>query len=413
MAAKDKKICIVTEAIPPAYSGTGLVAYEFACRLYKKGQLGLVLTRRAGKYNVQFKGQKSKGSIPSELILGLPARHRIIKAGLFSRLKNIWIEYIAVSILAMWKLFRHRNSFGVIHSFGAGKPIQLCSILAGKILRKRTVLEITTVTKDSSLDFLSKKSRKVKDRLHFWFFSLADIVVTISPALSSAYRASSLDEKKIREIGNPVDTEKFYPVDEEGKTKIRESLGIDPKQIVILFVGLITKRKGIDLLIKAFSRIVTAYPDSLLILAGPISLSVKGRQEFLEEMKKVIEDSGFRDKVIFPGIVDNVDDYMKASNLFVFPSRKEGFGTVVVEAMATGLPVIAVNIPGVTSSIIDDGENGIIVFEEDPGKIETAIRKLLEDNELYKNISKNAIVKVRTIFSNDVIDKQYEQIYTE
>jgi glycosyltransferase involved in cell wall biosynthesis len=413
MSTENKKVCLVTDAIPPVFSGSGLRAFEFACRLHRKGYLAFILTRGTGKHKKEWKEGVLKHQLPDEKIVRVTSFVRIDKSIFLNRLRRFWIEYIMVPVSTMWKLFWLRNSFDIIHSFGAGKATQLSATLFGKILRKRTVLEITTVTKDSSLDFLKKSSDKFKDRLQLWLLSLADIVISISPALSLAYKGSGLEEKKLREVANPVDIERFYPAREEEKLKIREKFGIDAEDIVILYVGTIAKRKGIDLLVEAFEKIVNSYPQSLLVLAGPISLRIKGREEFVNEMKNRFKELGISEKVMFTGLIDNVNEYMKASDIFVFPSRAEGFGTVVVEAMATGLPVIAVNIPGVTESIIEDGQDGIIVREEEPGKIETAVNRLLQDEELYQHICKNALRKVLTNFTNEVIDKQYEQIYFE
>jgi len=410
MAKELKKICIVSGAIPPIFAGAGLRAYLYAGRLDKKGHLAFVLTRRGSRYNVKWNNSGWKQVVPEAKIIRVPAFYRMEKVAFFFKLKHFWIEYIKVPLCAMWKLARNRNRFDVIHCFGAGRALPLCAIAMGKVLRKKTILEITTVTEDNTLNFLQAKPTGIKERLLFWVFSMADIVVTISPALSFAYKSSKLDAGKLREIANPVDIERFCPPREDEKLELRNKLGIGLKQQALLFVGTIAERKGIDLLVEAFGKLANHYPDLLLFLVGPIT-KARERQEFVARMKQRLEELGISEKVIFTGLIDNVEEYMKASGVFVFASRTEGFGTVVVEAMATGLPVVAVNIPGITESIIEDGRDGIIIKEEDPEKVESAIIKLLQDKKLYQRISENAVRKVHAKFTNEVIDRKYEEIY--
>ena len=150
----------------------------------------------------------------------------------------------------------------------------------------------------------------------------------------------------------------------------------------------------------------------MLLLVGPISIN-KENKEFFEKMKKLVQNLNIKENVVFTGLRDNVDEYMKISDIFVFLSRREGFGTVVVEAMSTGLPVIALNIPGITEYIIQNKKDGIIIQEENPDKIVLAIEELLENRNLYEYISKNAIKTVKKRFSTGIIDQQYQQIYSE
>ena len=130
-------------------------------------------------------------------------------------------------------------------------------------------------------------------------------------------------------------------------------------------------------------------------------------------MKNRCQELNIADRVIFTGLVDNVDEYMKSSDLFVFLSKREGCPNVIIEAMSTGLPVIALNISGVTEDIICDGIDGIIVSEENPKIIATVIEKIIKNRVLYINISKNARETAISRFSTEVIDQEYWSVYME
>jgi L-malate glycosyltransferase len=95
----------------------------------------------------------------------------------------------------------------------------------------------------------------------------------------------------------------------------------------------------------------------------------------------------------------------------LFPSRREGFGTVQVEAMACGLPCFVHNIEGITSFIIGDGVDGIIIQDENTAAYSDGIVRILADEAAYRAMSENARRKAVSSFSADVIDRQYRDIY--
>jgi len=259
---------------------------------------------------------------------------------------------------------------------------------------------------------IGKDTGKLGRVLSRLVFSKADAVISISPALSSAYRLSGLPTEKLREISNPVDTVRFCPPSLMEKFELRKRLNINNGQFVILFVGFITKRKGIDLLIDSFKKLTDRCPEVLLLLAGPCSRGKK-ITDFAKRMKQKVEALNIAERVVFAGFVDNVDEYMKASDIFVLLSEKEGCPNVALEAMSTGLPVVTLNIPGITKHIIQDRIDGIIVKERDPGKIASAMKSLLENLASYKRISENARKTVLKRFSTEVVHQQYQQLYED
>jgi glycosyltransferase involved in cell wall biosynthesis len=191
---------------------------------------------------------------------------------------------------------------------------------------------------------------------------------------------------------------------------LRTRLGFKQNLTIILCVGAIIKRKGIDLLIKSFAKYSNKYSNTILVLIGPTA-DDKENLQFYNKMKKLANNLNVEKYIVFTGTRDNIDEYMKASDLFVFLSRNEGFGTVLVEAMSAGLPVVALNIPGITKYIIKNRIDGIIIRNKNPDKIALEIEALLNNYDLYESISVNARKSAINRFSTKIIDKQYEQIY--
>ena len=407
-------ICIVTSSIPPILAGGGLRAYRYAKRLHEKNKLAFILTHMPN-LNIQKEFRFNReDELPAEKIVRLSAartREKNYKQNLIKYFFPFIIGHIHLLMSISWAMYHRRNSFEVIRCFGTGGLVSSYAVLIGKLLGKRTIIEMTLLGSDDPLS-IGKDTGKLGRVLSRLVFSKADAVISISPALSSAYRLSGLPTEKLREISNPVDTVRFCPPSLMEKFELRKRLNINNGQFVILFVGFITKRKGIDLLIDSFKKLTDRCPEVLLLLAGPCSRGKK-ITDFAKRMKQKVEALNIAERVVFAGFVDNVDEYMKASDIFVLLSEKEGCPNVALEAMSTGLPVVTLNIPGITKHIIQDRIDGIIVKERDPGKIASAMKSLLENLASYKRISENARKTVLKRFSTEVVHQQYQQLYED
>ena len=407
-------ICIVTSSIPPILAGGGLRAYRYAKRLHEKNKLAFILTHMPN-LNIQKEFRFNReDELPAEKIVRLSAartREKNYKQNLIKYFFPFIIGHIHLLMSISWAMYHRRNSFEIIRCFGAGGLVNLYAVLIGKLLGKRTIIEMTLLGSDDPLS-IQKDAGKLGGYLWHLLFLKVDVVISISPALSSAYKLSGLPTEKLREISNPVDTVKFCPPSLEQKLKLRKKLNIKDNQFVILFVGFIIKRKGVDLLIDSFERLIKQSPKSLLLLVGPCSRR-KNITKFADSMRRKVEALNIAERVVVTGFVDNVDEYMKASDIFVLLSEKEGCPNVALEAMSTGLPVVTLNIPGITKHIIQDSIDGIIVKERDPGKIASAMKSLLENHVSYRRISENARETVLKRFSTEVVHQQYQQLYED
>ena len=408
----SKKICIVSTIIPPRFSGAGVLAYEYASRLYKKDKLAFILTEKSASIKEsKFSFDRFK-KLPSNIIITIPKDVNKDKKRSKNKIKYLMpfvIYQINLFFTLLWKIFQKRNSIKIIHCVGASSWLSLYSVLIGKFFGKKTVLEMSLLGSDDPIS-LQKSSNILIGNFCRWLFSKADIVISISPALTKAYKISGMPIGKLREVPNSVDIDKFYPLNKNEKMNLRKRLGFKQNLTIILCVGAIIKRKGIDLLIKSFARYSNKYSNTILVLIGPTA-DDKENLQFYNKMKKLANYLNVEKYIVFTGTRDNIDEYMKASDLFVFLSRNEGFGTVLVEAMSTGLPVVTLNIPGITEYIIKNRIDGIIIRNKNPDKIALEIENILNNYDLYKSISINARNTVINKFSTKIIDEQYKQIY--
>jgi glycosyltransferase involved in cell wall biosynthesis len=188
---------------------------------------------------------------------------------------------------------------------------------------------------------------------------------------------------KLRLLGegssNGVDIERFSP----GPSPVREQLGIPQSVPVIGFSGRMTRDKGLPELCKAFDRILSAEPSTRLLLVGWFDVA----EDAL--------DPGFRTRILShpniycTGFVPNTAPYYRAMDLFVLPTWREGFPNVVLEAAATGLPVITTESTGARDSVLPE-VTGLLIPPGYPDAICEAVMKLIRDPQRRQHMGRAA-----------------------
>lgn len=178
------------------------------------------------------------------------------------------------------------------------------------------------------------------------------------------------------------------------KNIMRSELGIHEEDFVYVFLARKSIVKGIRELIESFAK-VAHLPNVKLLFIGPDE-SDGYLDVLLAENKKIIH------KIITLDIVRNHEKYLALSDVLCLPSSSEGFGTIVIEAAALGVPSIGFDIVGLSDSI-DNGYSGILVPFKDTSKFSEAMIKLYEDKEYLNNLKLNARERVTKYFSADAI----------
>lgn len=240
--------------------------------------------------------------------------------------------------------------------------------------------------------------RGLRRALIGWAYRRADAVVALSSGvreeLLSDYR---LDADKVLTIGNPVDIGALASASAAAR-KSTAPIAANGEPVVIA-VGRLTRQKGFDILIKAFARVESA--AKLVILGeGPDRESLLG-------LAKVENVAG---RLLMPGFVAEPAAWFAHANVFVLSSRWEGFGHVIVEAMAAGVPVIATDCPHGPADIVANGHNGILVKEGDPIAIAEAIEDLLNDVEKAARFKQAATASIAK-FGIAEIENEYMNLF--
>lgn len=180
--------------------------------------------------------------------------------------------------------------------------------------------------------------------------------------------------------------------------KLRTSLGINSNDFVFIFVGRIVADKGINELIAAFSKLSEHKENVKLLLVGPLEQNSNpiSKETVLEIQQNI--------NIISTGYQDLVRDYFSLANVLVFPSYREGFPNVVLQAGAMGLPSIVSNINGCNEIIINN-YNGIIIPVKNELTIFDAMQLLLEDESLCRIMKANARLNVESRFNQQAVWK--------
>lgn len=181
------------------------------------------------------------------------------------------------------------------------------------------------------------------------------------------------------------------------KKEIRKKHDMSEDAFVFGFVGRLNKDKGINELLSAFKEISYSYKECKLLIVGD-------KEKIQEIDANLYEWSLNSNSVIYVGKTSEVEKYYSMMDVFILPSYREGFGSVVIEAEAMGVPVIVSDIPGPTDAMIVN-QTGLIVKKGDSISLRKAMIKLYEDEKLLNDMSNNAYLFVKKNFDNKKLKK--------
>jgi glycosyltransferase involved in cell wall biosynthesis len=171
-------------------------------------------------------------------------------------------------------------------------------------------------------------------------------------------------------------------------------------EVLIVAVGNIRRVKGHDIFIRAAAQILVEYPRVQFSIAGEVL-----EPEFFAELRNLVRDLGLSDSFHFAGDVTNLPEHLARADIFVLPSRSEGFSNAIIEAMAASLPVVATNVGGNAEAVID-AVNGFLVPSEDVDALSLAIRNLVSDPSRARAMGMAGRGLVEEKFTSDAMMKR-------
>ncbi len=240
-------------------------------------------------------------------------------------------------------------------------------------------------------------------RIIFNLSDKVDIITTPSQSMKDLIGNYKI-KKDIIVIPNAIDINIFRKKDIQNVTMLKKELEISPDDIVVIYVGRVSLEKNIDKIIKAMAIIRDNKIDNFKFI-------VVGDGTAVKELNSLAGSLRLNKKVKFVGAIDRemVRNYYQVGDIFAFSSTSETFGMVIIEALASGLPVLAVKAPGAID-IIQDGFDGILVEDNVPQFAEQ-LENLIQNRGLRQRLSSNALQTVKR-YSSDVISDQVLALYT-
>jgi glycosyltransferase involved in cell wall biosynthesis len=381
---KEMKVCMLAEKLPPEFTGSGRQAVFLGKALNGKD------------VNVVGLCSNPNGQSDKDLSWGFPIFRLHTSSN--ERLRSL---HFAIKS-TIW-LLKHRNEYDILHVHGYCTG-GLMGLIIAKTLGKKTIYKITLPGEDDPEALYQSWFGKLKILLLRQF----DALVSISNRVQKRVEEFGIKNVRNCTIPNGVD-ERFY-LNEVGDREARRELikkhQLDKDARIVLFMGSIEYRKGVDVLARAWPWIVSQVPESRLLMVGPFFEQANFHQQLVSLLGEHLGRT-----VFLAGYVSNPERYYRASDVFVFPSRNESFGNVLVEAMACGRTCVATLIEGLTDRIIEDGHNGLIVQQNDPEALAMAIIRGLLNAKLRRQLGENAGETVKEKYRMDTIADKYQDLY--
>jgi L-malate glycosyltransferase len=287
----------------------------------------------------------------------------------------------------------NREELDILHVHYA-IPHAVCAILAKQMIN-RDIKIVTTLhgTDITVLGYDQTLSEAIK-----FGIEKSDYVTAVSNSLVKQTYDLLKTHKFIDTVYNFIDERVHRKINSQA---LKENLHIHNDEKVIIHVSNFRPVKRVADVVRTFSKMVQHVPAKLLLVGDGPEMSM---------VCNLVTELGLREKVLFLGKQDNVEDLYSLSDLMLLLSEKESFGLVALEAMACGVPCIGTNVGGIPE-VIEDGVSGFICNVGDIEGIADKALSLLMDPICYERFSKQSLQAVQERFNANLIVQQYEDIY--
>jgi glycosyltransferase involved in cell wall biosynthesis len=230
------------------------------------------------------------------------------------------------------------------------------------------------------------------------------VIAVSKPVRDYIIKRDSLDPAKVEVIYNGIECERFSRPSPAERERARRGLGLGPDIVAVGMISRLARQKGHVFMLRALGEAKKQAPGIKLIVAGDGPL----RDELAGEAKRL----GLMGDVVFLGARRDVPAILKALDIYAMPSLWEGHPMALLEAMSTGLPVVASRVGGVPD-VVEDGVNGILIVPEDAFALASRMVELAKNPELRERLGKEAGVLVGERFSAKAMVERMERLYVE
>ncbi len=360
------------------FGGTERYLYQLVTRLNKEKFSYLICAMDAWKKtnNIDTSDGINIINIDIKKIYGFDAFRKFFK--LMQLIKENEIDIVQT-------FFFMSDTYGVLASKLAGVPHILSSRRDMGDLKKKSHI------------FLSRRFNKLID--HF---------IMVADAVGKSFSAiEGIPPEKMKTIYNGVDLDNWKPKDKDEIEKIRAEFNISSDSFILAYIAHYRPGKGHNVFFEALKRMKPLIKNMKAILVG-------GTKKFpvSQHIIQFCKDNNLEDNVIFIDYTYFVSKYYAASDIYCLVSDNEGCSNAILEAMASGKPVIATAVGG-NPELVRDGETGILIPPNDPDALVQAALKLYRNPELRKSMGYSARQRAEKYFSLEKMIKQVENFYIQ
>jgi len=392
------RVLFLTESFHPVLGGGELHIEALGKALVVGGIPATVVTRRI------------EGSWPAEEALdGI----RVLRVGPSGQGRMGKILMIPGAVAAIRRVRKHFDVLVVRGTRTLGVP----GLALGRILGRPVALQPEINGEFSGEAYTWGKDWGARKRGAVLFMTAArnrflrgaDAFVAMSHAIEREMRAAGVPDARIRRIPHGVDLERFRPPGDGPRGLGRPELGLSPDAILVTYTGRLLRGKGLELLLEVFIGLASRFLKTTLMFVG----SGAGQTLSVEPaLRARAIAAGLQDRVLFTGRVHNVEDYLRASDIFVFPSQFEALGISLLEAAACGLPCVASRTGGIVD-VIEHEVTGLLHEPGDAAGLVASLERLLCDRELGSRLGRAAREHVERGFDARLSIERYRTLFAE
>jgi glycosyltransferase involved in cell wall biosynthesis len=259
------------------------------------------------------------------------------------------------------------------------------------------------ISKHNDCPFHRIPGERLVDR---WVSRRAAAMIVISDAVRRYMSARGVGQPPCRmeTVRYGIDPTSFDQVSSEAVAQLRRAWGAKPDTLLVGFVGRLVSQKSIDVLIRAFAQFVRANRvDAKLVIVGDGPLR--------RQLRECAAREGIADRVVWPGFRKDIAAVMSAFDVFALTSSFEGFGLVLIEAMAAGAPIVATRVSAIPEVVVD-GETGLLAESGSVEGVAAALSRLT-DASLRRCLGQAGYERVRTQFTLERMWQATDAIYEQ
>lgn len=371
-----------------SYAGAGKKLHDMTQRLDRTRFEPLVVLAREGPLLDQLQGDGCMVEVvPPDASLNVYGKG-LLRAGLLTKVRAAGALYRYSRRLAAWI---REHEVDLLHCNDTRGALQ-----AGLAARRAGVPMVWNV--------------RSRERLPWYLVLLgsycAKRLITLTEGNLDHFAGAGHLRRKSTVIPNGVDVDRFSP-DVDGSA-VRAEFGLAPDAPLILMVGTLVRIKAHEVLIRAARRILAAFPEARIVIVGGVPRD--SDEGYRDELRQLCAALGLGKGVNLVGWRDDIPELMAACDLFVLPSRSEGFPAVVLEAMSSARPVV---VTPPASAGVQEGVTGHIVPVDDDQELASAIADVLSDPERARQMGAQAREEVVAHYTVEAEVRRYEDVYWE